>query len=293
MTSSKKLSKTWSEDEKGKRSINYLSLGLERYKISVITPSFNNAIFIEKAINSVIKQNYLNCEHIIVDGGSTDGTIEILNKYPHLIWISERDRGQSHAMNKGFLMSSGEIISYLNADDFYEDNVFSEVINILNRENGILFVAGACNMLDTEGKLYIPGEKPRVTFAEMMHWWKSWFPINPSAYFYFREVQETVGGFNEEEHYMMDYDFLLRVSLNYKMSAVDHTWGNFRWHEKSKSLNRDKNITRKQIFKIYENSLTLSERIEILFHCMFDSVAERLKKLRTGVEKVIYRWVKG
>ena len=93
-------------------------------KISIVTPSYNSAKFIEDCIQSVLKQNYPNFEHIVIDGGSTDGTVEILKQYPHLKWISEPDEGQSDALNKGFKMAEGDILGWLNADDVYLKNVF-------------------------------------------------------------------------------------------------------------------------------------------------------------------------
>ena len=97
-------------------------------KISVITPVLNGAKYIEQAIQSVLKQNYIDFEHIIIDGGSTDGTIDILSKYPHLVWYSEIDSGQPQAMNKGFSIAKGEIIVYLNCDDYFESNAL-EIAN--------------------------------------------------------------------------------------------------------------------------------------------------------------------
>ena len=87
--------------------------------VSVVTPSFNQAAFIEETIQSVLKQDYPHIEHIVVDGGSTDGTVDILQRYPHLRWISEPDCGQSDALNKGFAMARGEILGWLNSDDTY------------------------------------------------------------------------------------------------------------------------------------------------------------------------------
>jgi glycosyltransferase involved in cell wall biosynthesis len=87
--------------------------------ISVITPVLDGERFIEDAIRSVLRQEYKRFEHVVVDGGSTDGTVEILKRYPHLRWVSEPDRGQSDAMNKGFDLSSGEVVVYLNADDYF------------------------------------------------------------------------------------------------------------------------------------------------------------------------------
>ena len=88
-------------------------------KISIVTPSFNQGQYIEDTIQSVLKQNYENYEHIIIDGKSTDNTIAILNKYPHLVWVSEPDQGQSDALNKGFKKATSEWVIWLNADEYY------------------------------------------------------------------------------------------------------------------------------------------------------------------------------
>src|SRR5688572_20049864 len=97
-------------------------------KISVLTPCLNSSKWLRRAIESVLKQDYANWEHIVVDGGSNDGTIELIKSYDHLVWISEPDNGQSDAMNKAFGMASGDIIVYLNADDWFDDAVFQEVV---------------------------------------------------------------------------------------------------------------------------------------------------------------------
>ncbi|MDZ7776445.1 MAG: glycosyltransferase [Bacteroidales bacterium] len=108
--------------------------GLNSFKISIITPCLNAANHIENAIESVLSQDYDNYEHIIVDGGSTDETLNILMKYEHLYWVSEPDKGQSDAMNKGFSLSKGDIIVYLNADDSFSEGVFSEVVECFREE---------------------------------------------------------------------------------------------------------------------------------------------------------------
>ena len=112
----------------------------EKLKISVITPSFNSGEYLEDAIQSVLIQQYPSFEHIVVDGGSTDGTMDILRKYNHITWISEPDKGQSDAMNKGFKMSTGDIIVYLNADDYFLPGAFNRVIPYFDA--GAEFVVG-------------------------------------------------------------------------------------------------------------------------------------------------------
>ncbi|RYE12381.1 MAG: glycosyltransferase [Sphingobacteriaceae bacterium] len=111
-------------------------------KLSVLTPSFNSGKYLERAIQSVLKQDYANWEHIIMDGGSTDNTLEVLKKYPHLSWKMEKDAGQADAMNKAFKASTGDIIVYLNADDYFEENVFATVIQAFSKDSTADMVVG-------------------------------------------------------------------------------------------------------------------------------------------------------
>lgn len=157
-------------------------------KISVITPSFNSREVIERAVQSVLVQDYTCWEHVIVDGGSTDGTIDLLKKYPHLKWISEKDRGQADAMNKGFSLSTGDIIVYLNADDYFLPGAFSAVMAVF--EKGASFVVGNVLVMSPRlGTEFI--NTPRTTLDGMLrHWEPNAFCYNPVGYFYTREVQE-------------------------------------------------------------------------------------------------------
>jgi len=123
-------------------------------KISVITPSFNQSKYIEQTIQSVLDQNYPNFEHIIIDGGSTDGTIEILKKYSHLKWVSEKDKGQSDALNKGFEKATGDIIAWINSDDWYEPNTFFSISKFFNENQYKNVVMGDCNLVDENGKIF-------------------------------------------------------------------------------------------------------------------------------------------
>jgi len=250
-------------------------------RISVITPSFNAEQYIEEAIESVLIQDYPNFEHIVVDGGSSDGTVGILKRYPHLRWMSKKDRGQPHAMNNGFRLSTGDIITYLNADDFYQPGTFFDAVEHLDKEKGIYFVAGECTVAKPDRSVYVPAFLPKVTFFEMMHWWQAWFPINPSAYFYFREVQDTVGLLDEDDHYMQDYDFLLRVSLKYKIHAVEKIWGNFRWIETSKTYTRPESLTRKSVAGKYSGELSYAERVKLFRNYL----AHRLHSQSNGASK--------
>jgi glycosyltransferase involved in cell wall biosynthesis len=128
------------------------------YQLSIITPVYNGAQFIEACINNVIAQNHPEAEHIIVDGGSTDGTVEIIERYAqsyhHIRYISERDNGQSDAMNKGVAMAQAKIIGFLNVDDFYEPEVFTKALKAFEHLPEPSFVVGNCNVLVDNDRLF-------------------------------------------------------------------------------------------------------------------------------------------
>ncbi len=193
-------------------------------KISVLTPCFNSGDFIERAIKSVLVQNYDNFEHIITDGGSTDNTVEILKKYPHLNWVSEPDKGQSDAMNKGFDQSTGDLIVYLNADDEFEEGIFNIVIEKFKEKPDADFVIGNLRFIWPH-KTFV--RNPTPSYKDTLLYWKDLFPQNPVSYFYKREVQEKTGKFPVDNHYSMDYWFLLRAFKSAKIYKVEKIFGNF------------------------------------------------------------------
>jgi glycosyltransferase involved in cell wall biosynthesis len=223
-------------------------------KISIITPSYNSGKFIEDAIKSVLEQDYPDFEHIIIDGGSTDNTIEILNKYPHLIWISEPDTGQSNAMNKGFQLSTGHIIGYLNADDYYLPGAFNDIIPHFN--SGEKFVVGKINVISEDGSSWI--NDPKTDFIDMLkHWEPEAFCVNPVGYFYRREVQEAVGGFNENNHFAMDLEFLLDSARVFELKKINVLMGVFRYFKNTKTAisQKEKDVWTQETFNFIEKHL--------------------------------------
>jgi len=200
-------------------------------KVSVVTPCLNAAEHIEVAIRSVMGQSYPYYEHIVVDGESTDGTIDILKRYPHLIWISESDDGQSQAMNKGFSMTTGDIIVYLNADDYFLPDAFASVLPKFRA--GVKFVVGDVLVKMDSGYFL---NSPRLRFQEMLrHWEPNAFPNNPVGYFYRREVQQDLP-FNEDNHLIMDLEFLLEASLKTDFEKIDTVLGVYRAFGDTKTL---------------------------------------------------------
>ena len=121
--------------------------------VSIVTPSFNAADHIRGTIESILSQDYQAVEHIVIDGGSTDGTLAILKEYPQIRWVSEKDHGQAHALNKGFALAHGEVVGWLNADDTYNPGALRTVVNFLNSHQEVDVVYSDCWIIDGQGNL--------------------------------------------------------------------------------------------------------------------------------------------
>jgi glycosyltransferase involved in cell wall biosynthesis len=182
----------------------------------------------------VLAQKDPDFEHIIADGGSTDGTVAILKNYPHLKWVSERDQGQCDAMNKAFARSSGEIIAYLNADDWFEPGVFAHIRDCFASEPKADMVIGnfySRHEGKTAVRLVIPVKDYRSTLCAFRCIW----PLNPVSYFYRRTLQQAVGPFPLDEHNAMDYWFLLRAMARARIHASDLVFGTYFFPPESKT----------------------------------------------------------
>lgn len=201
--------------------------------VSVLTPSFNSATFIGETIQSVLLQDYPNIEHIIVDGGSTDDTVEILRKYPHLKWVSEPDQGQSDALNKAFAMSKGEIIGWVNADDLYEAGVIKKVVNYFLTNPKATIVYGNCTVFGPKGETLEYWHTP-YNHQKLLEPWRGFHGAYQPAIFYRREVLDRIGHWAVDLHYAMDYDILLRASEFYTFDYLDADIARFRRHTQQK-----------------------------------------------------------
>jgi len=207
-------------------------------QLSIITPVFNSERFIESCVRSVVEQNCPDVEHLIIDGGSTDRTMEIVKSYaelhPHIRWLSEKDEGQSDAMNKGLRLARGSLIGFLNADDFYEPDALSAARRILEELPEPALVIGNCNVIDETGKL-LWLNRPDTRYYQLLQTWRFTMPNNPSSYFYHRSLHEKVGEFDVNEHYVMDYEFLLKAFRAANVVYVDKTFGNYRMYGDNKT----------------------------------------------------------
>jgi len=201
-------------------------------KISVLTPSFNSGKYLGRAVESVLRQNYTNWEHIIIDGASTDNTIEVLKQYPHLIWESSPDKGQSDAMNKAFEKSSGEIIIYLNADDTLSEGLLSNISTQFILHPEIDMVVGNLEVNDRGIKRIQPSS---ISLSDALDYGRYKWPLNSVAYAYRRSLQTRIGPFPVDNHYTMDYWFILHAFLFGKRLKQEIVYGTFYFDGNNKS----------------------------------------------------------
>ncbi len=209
---------------------------MKRPVFSVVTPSLNQGNYIEENILSVRKQGYPHVEHIVVDGGSTDNTLEILYKYNKLKWVSEKDEGQAHALNKGFRMSRGDVICWINSDDRLANNALWVAAGFFGANPGEKAVTGAMDNMDAGGRHLCRFESGEYTFEYLLNENKD---IRQSATFFKREVLDEVGDLREDLHYAMDYEFFLRMTRSFRIRNIPEPLSVFRRHGMSKSRSRD------------------------------------------------------
>lgn len=210
-------------------------------KISLITPTFNQSQFIYQTIQSVLTQQYPNLEYIIMDGGSTDGTLKILNKYnKDLKWFSEKDRGQSHALNKALKMVSGDIIGYVNSDDCLLPGSLNKIADFFVKSDNAYWVTGKCRIIDENEhevrKIVTAYKNIFLKYFRNMNTNLVVQFISQPATFWRRSVLEKIGYFDEKLYYDMDYDYWLRMWQKYKLYFIDSYLASYRIHKDSKAM---------------------------------------------------------
>lgn len=208
-------------------------------KITIITPTLNQAKYIERTLLSVINQGYPNLEYLVFDGGSKDGTLEILERYSgKLKWWSEPDRGQSHAINKGMKIAQGEIIGFINSDDEYEPGALLKVGRFFFSHPEAKWVTGRCKVIDPEGKEILPlvsGYKHTLLKFHHPYLLGVVNYIAQPATFWRREVVERIGLLDETLRFVMDYDYWLRISQAYRLFVIDDYLARFRFYPDAKT----------------------------------------------------------
>lgn len=200
-------------------------------KISILTPSYNQGNYIEKNIQSVLRQSYDNVEHIIIDGGSQDNTVDILKRYSHLKWVSEADEGQADALNKGLAMATGDIIGWVNSDDYYKENIFTDVAKIFQNTE-INWIIGNTTSVYTSFNFSDPVKSSPITYERLQN---NPDMIRQQATFFRKPALSEVGGWNKQYYMTMDFDLWLRLSKRYTPKMIDKEWAFFTHHDEQKS----------------------------------------------------------
>ncbi|HEX4792745.1 MAG TPA: glycosyltransferase family 2 protein [Humisphaera sp.] len=205
-------------------------------RITVVTPSYNQGHFLDQTIRSVLDQNYPNLEYIVCDGGSKDDSVEIIKKYQDRLawWVSERDKGQTDAINKGFRRATGELHCYINSDDLLDPGSLMAAAQAFSA--GHQWITGWVRFIEPDG-----GEWPQLPMAH--HSNIDWFMTNPicqqATYWNARYTREF-GGFREDMHFAFDYEFWMRLLFEGKLRPLmlRRCMGAYRLHDASKTMSQ-------------------------------------------------------
>lgn len=221
-------------------------------KVSIVTPSFNQGRFIERTINSVASQSGAEIEHVVIDGGSTDNTVEILKSFtPSVQWVSEKDKGQSNAVNKGILSTDGEIIGWLNSDDVYYPGTIARIVAYFEANSDVDLVYGKADHIDADGNPFELYPTEQWDFEKL----KEICFICQPAMFFRRSVIEKYGQLDESLNYCMDYEYWLRLGkADAKFAYFEEKLAGSRMYPENKTLGSKVKVHREindMLFKLF------------------------------------------
>lgn len=206
----------------------------EQPLVSIVTPSFNQARYLEDTIRSVLDQTYTNLEYIIIDGGSSDDSVDIIRKYADQLafWVSEKDSGQAEAINKGLSRAQGDILAWLNSDDTYLPGAVASAIDAFKKNPDAVLVYGNMLAVDEHGQATNLLKYQQLSIKDLL----CFEIIGQPAVFFRREAYEKAGVLDTSYHYFLDHHLWLRIALQGNILHVDETWAAARYHPEAKNL---------------------------------------------------------
>lgn len=245
-------------------------------RVSIVTPSFNQSKFLEETIRSVLLQNYPNLEYFVIDGGSSDGSVAIIQKYASWLsgWVSEKDLGQGHAINKGFKKSSGEILAWINSDDTFCPNTIINLIEYFKTYPNFDIIYGECNCIDEYDQIL--GKIANSNFNLKKQMTGRNLLLQPSTFFK-RKTFVDIGGIDVTLKYIMDYDLWVRMLISgCQIEAIPLVLSNYRIHPESKTK---------------ANQLQMRQEIRIVLDKIFldDEIPGNIRRWKGKAYKNLYQ----
>lgn len=203
--------------------------------VSIVTPSYNQSEYLEQTLQSVLNQEYPHVEYIVIDGGSTDGSTEIIKRYAHQLayWVSEPDEGQTDAINKGFANAHGDIFAWLNSDDLYRPGAVADVVAYFRDHPEVGMVYGNADYIDDNGEIIGCFPAAQTDYKRLR---RGYVHIPQQAAFFRARLWQMVGPLDPSFYFALDYDLWVRIASLVPIRHYPHTWAAFRLHRDAKSL---------------------------------------------------------
>ncbi len=217
--------------------------------VSIITPSYNQASYLEQTILSVLNQDYARIEYIVVDGASTDGSVEIIRKYESRFawWVSEKDRGQADAINKGFARATGDIVAWLNSDDYYLQGTVGAAVRVFEEHPDVVLVYGNMLAVDEDGRTFNTLNYKQLTVEDLL----CFQIIGQPAVFMRRFALQKTNGLDSTFHFLLDHLLWIQIAQQGKILHADQTWSAARYHAEAKNRAKAAEFGR-EAFRILE-----------------------------------------
>ncbi len=258
-------------------------------RISIITPSYNQGQFIEETLRSVLLQGYPNLEYIVIDGDSTDNSVEIIQQYsPWLTyWVSEPDEGQANAINKGFKMAQGDILGWLNSDDILMPHTLANMATFTMLYPDAVMWIGACNLSDVTGQILQVVEPRNVTPNGIAHWWYKGFFYQPATFFS-AAAFEQVGPLDESLYFAMDLDLWLKMTKAGQFAITNEVWATAKRHPEAKTIKEHNWLHAETIAVVYRagfRGAATARLTELNEHAVYQHKLST--RLRMGIKQLL------